>query len=154
MTVSQFIDTPFAAEELITVDSGIGHDSIRLWSTYEGWCAQAFGEHVRDVISFVDKSQDVADEFIDSAIKDGLSVFDAVSTYFEGTTLLVNVELHVNGETGLLDIDIEGIDSVRRVKLPMGIKQGDMFNVYYAESSKGGGTWDTDLVTTLNNFFK
>lgn len=154
MTVKEFIASKYASEEVITVDDGIGSDSTRIWSTYDGWDVKAFGQLVCMFVLFIDKQQKVNSDFIDCAIGDGLNVLDAVGTWFQGTELSVEIMHHLDGSSGLLDIDIAGIDSVRRVVLSMDIKKGDMFNIYYGDSSKGGGSWNNDLVTTLRHYFK
>ncbi|MBE8233121.1 MAG: hypothetical protein HAW67_05240 [Endozoicomonadaceae bacterium] len=154
MTVKQFLNCSYAKEELITVDDGFGSDLKRIWSTYDGWDVQTYSELVCKFVGFIDKAQDVNPEFIDSAIGDGLSVSLAVNSWFEGSELSVEIEHHAAGTSGLLDIDIQGVDTVRRVVLGMDIKKRDMFNIYYGESTKGGGTWDKDLVTTLRNYFQ
>ena len=154
MTVKQFINCRHAKEELITVDDGFGPDSKRVWSTYIGWNTQAYSDLVCGFVAFIDKTQDVNSEFIDSAIEDELSVSEAVRSWFSGSDISVEIEHHLAGTSGLLDIDIQGIDTVRRVVLGMDIKKRDMFNIYYGESSKGGGAWDKDLVTTLKNYFQ
>lgn len=153
MTVRQFLNCSHAKEELITVDNGFGADSKRIWSKYDEWDVQAYADLVCDFVAFIDKTQDVNHEFIDSAIGDELSVHEAVNSWFNGSELSVEIEHHAIGTTGFLDIDIEGISTVRRVVLGMNVKKNDMFNIYYGESTKGGGTWDTDLVTTLRSYF-
>lgn len=154
ISVKQFLASKLAAEQLITVDDGIGADSTRIWSTYDGWNVNSFAKMVQSFVEFIDKKQKINPEFVDCVIRDRLTVLEAVSTWFLGTDISVLIVHHLEGSSGLLDIDIEGIHSVRRVVLPMDIKADDMFNVYYGESSKGGATWKTDLVTTLNNYFQ
>lgn len=154
MKVKEFLASKYASEEVITVDDGIGPESKRIWSTYDGWNVEAFAQLVFMFVLFIDKQQKVNPEFIDCAIRDRLSVLDAVGTWFHGTEISVEIMHHLEGSSGLLDIDIAGIDSVRRVVLSMDITKGDMFNIYYGDSSKGGGTWNTDLVTTLRNYFQ
>jgi hypothetical protein len=154
MTVKQFLNCSHAKEELIAVDEGLGPDSKLIWSTSDGWNVQAYSDLVCNFITFVDKTHDVYPEFIDSAIGDELSVSEAVSSWFSGSDISVEIEHHLDGTSGLLDIDILGIDTVRRVVIGMDIKKRDMFNIYYGESTKGGGTWDKDLVTTLKKYFQ
>lgn len=153
MTVKQFLNCSHAKEKLITVDNGLGADSKSIWSKCEGWDVQAYSDLVCDFVVFIDKSQDVNNEFIYSAIGDELSVSEAVNSWFEGSELSVKIEHHAVGISGLLDIDIKGVSTVRRVVLGMNVKKNDMFNIYYGESTKGGGAWDADLVTTLRNYF-
>jgi hypothetical protein len=154
MTVKQLLNCNHANEEIMTVDDGFGSDSNRIWSAYNDWDAQAYSDLVCEFITLIDKSQDVNPEFIDNAIGDELSVSEAVTSWFENSELSVEIEHHAGGTSGLLDIDIQGIETVRRVVLGMDIKKTDMFNIYYGESSKGGGTWDKDLVTTLRKYFQ
>jgi hypothetical protein len=154
MTVKQFLNCSHAKEKLIAVDEGLGPASELIWSTYDGWNVQAYSDLVCEFVGFIDKTQDVNPEFIDSAIEDELSVYEAVSSWFECSEISLDIDHHLGGESGLLDIDIQGIYAVRRVVISINIKKGDMFNIYYEESSKGGGTWDKDLVTTLKNYFQ
>lgn len=154
ITVKQFLNCSHASEEIITVDDGFGCEAERVWSTYDGWNVGAYAKLVADFVAFIDKSQKVGSDFIDAAIHDELTVAEATQTWFEGSEISIyEIVHHANGTSGLIDIDIEGINTTRRVVLSMSIKKNDMFNIYYDESSKGGGTWDTDLVTTLNNYF-
>ena len=154
MTVGQFANCSHAKEEIITVGHGIGKNKV--WSVYEGWEPNEYANLVIDLVALIDKTQDVTanPEFIDTALDDELTVFDAVSSWFEGTKVSVKIEQHAKGSTGLIDIDIKGVHSVRRVVLDMNIKTGDIFNFYHGESSKGGAFWKGDLLETLNSFFE
>jgi hypothetical protein len=112
-----------------------------------------YSKHVSLLVALIDSSQTVNVEFIECAISDELSALEAASSWFEGTEFLVDFTMHLSGDSGLLDIEFKGIDDVKRVVLSQYIQKGDIFNIYYGDSSKGGGTWNTDLISTLNEYF-
>lgn len=47
----------------------------------------------------------------------------------------------VSATNGFHDFDVTGAGSIRRVTVRDDVKRGDVFNVYYGESSKGGAKW-------------
>ncbi len=47
----------------------------------------------------------------------------------------------VSTENGFYDFDVTEAGSIKRVTVASDIKQGDMFNVYYGDSSKEGAIW-------------
>ncbi|MEZ9701225.1 hypothetical protein AB4455_06135 [Vibrio sp. 10N.261.46.E12] len=47
----------------------------------------------------------------------------------------------VSTENGFYDFDVTDVGSIRRVTISDTIKPGEMFNVYYGESSKGSVIW-------------
>lgn len=153
MPVKQFLNSDLADEELVAVHSPLGGKSNVIWSTFNGWDAEAYKGILEGFISLIDVTQEVNPEFIDCALQDELSISEAVESWFNGSELAVEIEHHLEGSSGLIDVDIQGVGSVRRVVLSMDIAKGDMFNVYYGESAKGGGTWNTDLKTSLKEFF-
>jgi hypothetical protein len=153
MPVKQFLRGDLINEELVAVHSSLDDKSSVIWTTYNGWDIEAYKGILEGFISFIDASQEVNPEFIDCALQDELSISEAVESWFNGTELAVDIEHHLRGTSGLIDVDIQGVGSVRRVVLSMDIAKGDMFNVYYGESAKGGGTWNTDLKTSLTEFF-
>lgn len=55
----------------------------------------------------------------------------------------------VSTDHGLDDYDITGGGTVHRVCIPHGVKRGDTFNVYCANSVKRGATWQGTLGTSL-----
>jgi hypothetical protein len=154
MTVKQLLMSSREQEIIIMISEGTGLGAKNVWSLCDGWYANLFSELVSGFVTLIDREQTVNPEFIDSALNDDLSVSAAVASWFEGSEISVEVEHHAQGHTGLMDIDIKGIGSSRRAVLNMNrMKKGEMFNVYYGESSKGGAFWDKDLVTTLKGFF-
>lgn len=154
MTVAQFLSSSKAKEQLITVDSGVGPDSVRIWSKYDGWSAHAYHQLVSRFVRLIDSSAEVCAHFIDQAIDDSLSVTEAVSSFFAQTETPATFGLHAGGSTGYLDIDIEMSGVRARVVFSPNIKQGEIFNVYYGESSKGGAVWAGDLIKSLQVYFK
>lgn len=84
MTVEQFLNSSHAKEKLVTVNECSGPESKCIWSTHNGWDEQAYSDLVCEFVSLIDKTQDVNPEFIDSAIQDGLSVSEAVDSWFSG----------------------------------------------------------------------
>lgn len=153
MTVKHFLSGELINEELVAVHSGSGDKSCVIWSTHNGWDIEAYKSILEGFISLIDATQEVNPEFIDCALQDELSISEAVESWFSGSDLCISIEHHAGGSSGLIDIDIQGVGSVRRVVLPMNITKGDMFNIYYGDSSKAGGTWNNDLKTTLTEFF-
>ena len=153
MTVKQFLSCRQGKEELITIDGGIGPCSVKIWSTYDGWYANSFAKLVTGFIQIIDQTQEVNPEFIDCALNDKLSVLESVSSWFVGTSVSVNVMHHAEGESGLIDVSIEGVSSVRRAVFDMAIQNGEHFNVYYGDSSKGSASWHLDLISSLRAYF-
>lgn len=153
MLVKQFLGSELISEELVAVYSVLGDEISELWSTCNGWDVEAYKNTLESFIYFIDATQEVNSEFIDCAMQDELSITEAAKSWFDDSGLAVEIEHHAGGSSGLIDIDIQGVGSVRRVVLPMNITKGDMFNIYYGDSSKAGGTWNNDLKTTLTEFF-
>lgn len=153
MRVKEFLDSSFAPEKLIAVNSVDSIASNTIWSIYDGWNACEFAALVSQFVSFIDSTQEINPEFIDNAILDELPVNEAVSSWFLGSDLSIEISHHLSGASGLIDIDFQGVGSTRRVVLSMDVKRGDMFNIYYGKSSKGGGVWEIDLKTSIANYF-
>lgn len=55
----------------------------------------------------------------------------------------------VASEHGFDDYDVSGAGAVHRVCIPHGIKRGENFNVYCANSVKRGSSWQGSLKTSL-----
>lgn len=152
MTVKQFVRCRQAHEELITIDADIGPGSAKVWSTYDGWSASSFAKLVTGFVIIIDQSQEVNSEFIDSALQDELSVLEAVASWFGGTSVSISIVQHAEGESGLIDVSIEGLSSIRRAVFDTAIQNGEHFNVYFGDSSKGGAIWHTDLLSSLRAY--
>ncbi|KZX57765.1 hypothetical protein A3709_19270 [Halioglobus sp. HI00S01] len=152
-TPHAFSQSNAGTDTLISVDGGIGPNSPRIWSASKGWYTDAYADLVASIVRLIDRGADVSPAFIDDALSDELSVYDAVASWFVGTGLEVEVSQDLSGTSGMLDIDITGIGSVRRVVLRTDIQRGDIFNIYYADSSKGGGEWKTDVKSALEAYF-
>lgn len=57
----------------------------------------------------------------------------------------------VTQEHGYFDYDIEGEGiPVYRAKVPLNIKKGEVFSVYYGTSSKAGMTWEGSVEESIN----
>lgn len=125
-----------------------------VWSLSDGWALKPYKTLVERLIKLVHKEAEIPKEFIEFTHSSNLSPYDSASCYFADYSVNVEFMPHSEGSTGLLDFDISGIDSVRRVVFSSDIKKGDMFNIYFGESSKGGAFWNTDLLTTISDFFK
>jgi hypothetical protein len=54
-----------------------------------------------------------------------------------------------SSEHGFDDYDVVGHTTLRRVCVPQGIRKGDIFNVYFGISSKGGAKWLGSLEVSL-----
>ncbi|MEX6780528.1 hypothetical protein [Pseudomonas aeruginosa] len=63
------------------------------------------------------------------------------------TTPIVTA-LH-SSANGFHDYDVVGHPLLRRVAIPHGIKDGEQFNVYYGEASKGGAVWRGGIEKSL-----
>jgi hypothetical protein len=104
---------------------------------------------VTPLIHLIDSTQELNRGVIQYALDNGQSLFQFVNDWFQDDSVQVDVKTRLDG---MLDIDVKGVGTVRRVVIHPSIKDGDMFNVYYGESSKGAAVWDTDLVITLRAF--
>ncbi|MBO1897768.1 hypothetical protein HNW13_018680 [Shewanella sp. BF02_Schw] len=114
---------------------------------------QKYYDRVHNLITLFDSHAEVPPEYTDRALEDGLSVFDAVNDWFSDEVIKFELSHHLSDvNSRLVDIDVTGIGTIRRIVISMDIKQGDLFNVYYSESSKGGALFNTDIMTTLLSF--
>ena len=52
-------------------------------------------------------------------------------------------------EFSFSDYEVKGHPVINRAKVPDTIMQGDSFNIYYGESSKGGVKWLGDIESSL-----
>ncbi|MEI8659378.1 hypothetical protein [Vibrio sp. Hal054] len=157
MLVSEFLSLPQSKEKLIAVFDASKQVSTHVWSVLKGWNPNAYSDLVCKFVGFIDKQSRISENsgFIDAAIDDEITVMDAVYSWFCDEPVKVSqFSLYLDGTRELVDVDLEGLGSIRRVVLPMNIKRGDMFNVYYGESSKGGAFWEGDLITTLTTFLE
>lgn len=120
------------------------HDAagVLAWSTAAGWSEAGYHDAVCSLVSYIDSREPVSAEFTDQALSDGLDVFEAVNSYFEGNTTGFTVNPHLQS---LIDVYIRNETAIHRVKLCRFIQAGDIFNVYFDGSSKMGGTWLGDL---------
>jgi hypothetical protein len=57
--------------------------------------------------------------------------------------------LLASSENGFRDFDIVGHETIRRVTVGDGIKNGEMFNVYHADGAKTGGVWKGSVESSL-----
>lgn len=157
MSLKAFLSSAAAKERLITVDSWFGPDSVRIWSTYEGWDADCYGALIKDFVSLVDGQVKILPEFIAQAMAEDLSVCQAVDGFFSDTDSIVSCSLHTDGLTGFLDVSIERADAefgVARAVFPANIAKGEQFNLYYGQSSKGGAVWIGDLKRSVKSYFQ
>ena len=153
-TAKTVVSSGLLSEDVIKVERVNGDVIARVWSFEQGWNIEEYTKHVCEFVALIDGSQEVSPEFIECALHDGLGVADAVNSWFKETPISVQIEHHLSGFSGLLDIDIGGIGDIHRVVLPMDIQEGDVFNVYHGKSSKSGGVWSGDLVTSLEALVK
>lgn len=156
MDLKTFYSSVAATDSVITVDTGIGPDSVRVWSTYEGWNIDCYGALIKDFVSLVDGKAKVPPEFINQALTGGLSVCQAVNRFFCDIDLLFSFSfsLHADGATGMLDVDVGRGGEVSRAVFPANIAKGEQFNLYYGESSKGGAVWAGDVKRSVNAYFQ
>jgi len=116
------------------------------WSTATGWSEAGYHDAVSSLVSFIDSTETVSAEFTDQALADGLDVFEAVNSHFEGNTVGFTVNPHLQS---LIDVYIRNDTTIHRVKLCRFIQAADIFNVYFDGSRKMGGTWHGDLASSL-----
>tara|TARA_R110002033_G_scaffold135713_6_gene175454 strand:+ start:14701 stop:15087 length:387 start_codon:yes stop_codon:yes gene_type:complete len=114
---------------------------------------QEYYDRVDKLITLFDSQAKVPPEYTERALEDGLTVFDAVDDWFSDELIKFELSHHLSDvNSRLVDIDVTGVGTIRRIVISMDIKQGDLFNVYYSESSKGGALFNTDIMTTLLSF--
>tara|TARA_Y100001936_G_C16055107_1_gene660438 strand:+ start:918 stop:1490 length:573 start_codon:yes stop_codon:yes gene_type:complete len=140
--------------DIYAIELANGKTMSEVWDVQTSWEPDAYATLVRDFIRFIDCSQKPGDTFIINCMEKGLSPAGAVTAWFESSPINVVIEHHLGADSGLLDIDITGIDTVRRIVLPMDAKDSDLFNIYYDVSRKGGCLWKRDVITTLRSFFR
>jgi len=110
--------------------------------------SQATEESVLNVISLIDWDQDVTPDFLESAVADEVTTLQAVNDWFKGEPVAVFVS--TVGDQ-YVDFKFIGHDTVSRACVSPVIKKGDLFNVYYSESSKTGVEWNGDLFDAIKN---
>lgn len=69
------------------------------------------------------------------------------------TNTAIVTSLHASSN-GFHDYDVIGHTLLRRVAIPHGIKEGEMFNVYYGESSKAGAVWRGGIEKSLEAWLR
>lgn len=69
------------------------------------------------------------------------------------STQSLNLNL-VTSEHGFHDYDVNDHPVLRRACVPVDIKKGQRFNVYYGESSKAGAVWTGNLEKSLQEWLK
>jgi hypothetical protein len=140
-------------EALLCIEAKGTHpmDISVVWTQANGWKEDAYSELVTDLIGFIDASQDVQAEFINQSQTDGIGVLNAVNSWFSDENTPVFIAPHL---CGMLDIDVSGLEPVRRVVLMQEANVDNRFNVYYASSSKCGADFNTDVLSTLRPLSK
>lgn len=125
------------------------------------WNEDVYSKIVFDILDLLDKDLDAynatGDDFITQAVEDGLHPIDAVNSWLSDAYpgAKITVSRHVKD---MLDIDFTfsggELSPLRRIVIDQSPRKGDIFNVYYAESSKGGATFDTDILTSVKSYFR
>jgi hypothetical protein len=117
-----------------------------VWSIVNGWNVDAYANLIHYYSRLIDSSKDITSEFIDQAYDDGLSIFDAISSYFSDEPIKVYV---LQDESSLINFYISGYKGVRRIALAYPIVNGEYYNCHYAESGKIGIKFAGDIVNSL-----
>lgn len=97
------------------------------------------------------ESQDLEDEFLDRVLRGAdaqVTASDLLGTTIQFGDAEAQV-YRVNSEHGYDDYDVIGHPVVHRITVGHGIKKGDIFNVYCADSRKVGGQWTGSLVPSF-----
>jgi len=114
---------------------------------------ELYATNVTKLINLLNHNVNVNPEFIDQAFEDGLTTVEAVTSWFSDEEIKFDVTHHLgNTDFKLVDVYINGLGSIKRVVFNTEITKGDLFNVYYCESSKGGAIFTKDIITTLKLF--
>jgi hypothetical protein len=148
--------------DMITIDTGGEEKTAWLSNNTMGeWNEDIYANIVFSIIGLIDISFDAEnatnDEFIPQAINDALTPIEAVNSWLsdalDGTKIIVS--RHVKD---MLDIELTStsgqLSVMRRVVIDQKPNKGDMFNVYYGDSSKGGAIFNRDILTSVTNFLR
>lgn len=155
MTVEEFLGSTVGGEKIISVDDGLGPGSKRVWSTYEGWAEEQYISLVRSFIKLVDIGSDVSKEFICQALNDGLGVQQAVTRWFDGSGIHVEIA-HFQSKVSDKDelkVSIQGIGTVRFVIMPMHMQSNTRVFINHGLDLRDYPMWQGDLITTIHRFF-
>jgi len=102
------------------------------------------------------ESQDLEDEFLDRVLH-GADALQVSADLLDGHSAGVNTNIRlrrVSSEHGFDDFNVSGHPLVHRVTVGHGIRKGEPFNVYCADSRKVGGTWAGNLESSLAAVFQ
>lgn len=145
--------------EKITDDTG-----VTLWESNNGmgdWDVDHYSSIVFSIIDLIDKKFDAEnktnEQFIPQAIDDCLTPLEAVNSWL--LDALPNTKIIVSRHIkDMLDIELTavagGLSEMRRVVIDQSPKKGDVFNVYYANSSKGGAVFDLDVLGSVADYLR
>lgn len=111
---------------------------------------EQYSKEVFEYISIVDKEDfnEISSEYIDCAKDNELNSIQAANDWFAENQVRYKL---VNIRHGYKDYDVIGHKTLRRLKVPNNVKNGDIINMYYGESTKSGLKWENDIVTSMKN---
>lgn len=127
----------------------------------EEWDTDFYSNVVFSILDLINKhfnAENVTNEqFITQAIEDGLTPIDAVNSWLSNT--LPNTKIVVSRHIkDMLDIELTAVSgelsNMRRVVIEQAPSNGDVFNVYYGETSKGGAVFDRDVFKSVTNYLR
>jgi hypothetical protein len=145
----ELVNNPFGEEEwLLSTMAQLGVDMVfsDVWTIENGWDIDAYASLIHYYAGLFDSSKEIYLEFIEQALDDELSIFDAVSSYFSDEPVTVVVE---QDDSALVQFYISGYKSVRRVSLSYPIADGEHYNCYYGQSGKCGLQFHGDIIQSL-----
>ena len=97
-------------------------------------------------MALVDKSETVADHYLDVVIYEQFSITQAAECWFETEHLGVYIE---SVSDGILETTLRGFKGVYKVMLPIDIKPGETFLAHFVEDISQLIQWKGDLFSSL-----
>ncbi|MFD3303892.1 hypothetical protein [Alteromonas macleodii] len=135
--------------EAKSIDVVSKNQIVNIWSKDTSWNPQPYKELITKIVGLIDNQQTVSDDFIYYGILEGTPVAESITTFFEGSahgfTLLESPTF------GLLNILVDGCETIHRVIFDVNVKDGDLITIFGHDRKIGIAAWDTDLNTTLCN---
>lgn len=162
VTPHVYLEMLNTSDRLSKINIVLKDKETTVWQRNDGieeWDADFYSNVVFSVLDLIDKhfnAEDVTNEhFIIQAIEDGLTPIEAVNSWLSNalpnTTIVVS--RHIKD---MLDIELTAVagelSKMRRVVIEQAPSKGDVFNVYYGESSKGGAVFDRDVLKSVGNY--
>lgn len=148
--------------DMITIDTDGKEKTAWLSDNVMGeWNEDIYANIVFNIIDLIDKNFDAEnrtnDAFIPQAINDALTPIEAVNSWLSDA--LPNTKIVVSRHVkDMLDIELTSaaghLSVMRRVVIDQQPNKGDVFNLYYGDSSKGGAVFDRDILNSVANYLR